>query len=202
MAEARKPSIPDFQRNLDTVIHAGEHAARSGAAEARSKFAARGLGKSGPLLADVLRRLDEIHAQTVTSSMELAGEFSSPGSNLSLADLAKIVRGRFENFECLLLGLAPAVGNPALTEHYRQRYACIFKQRLDGALRDIEIGFIEGRRMSSTGEDTTKAPPESGVTVHVRVPFFGVEIDPLKFRQWWAGYWMRLKRIPNIRKNS
>jgi len=42
----QRPTIFDFQRNLDTLIHSGEHQARAAAAHVKSDHAARGLADS------------------------------------------------------------------------------------------------------------------------------------------------------------
>jgi hypothetical protein len=178
----RTPTIFDFQRNLDTIIHSGERVARAEAAKARSEFSARGLGVSGPLLGAVIESANQIHANILKRAMELTHEFSSGNSHLAKADLAKTTRQRFENFAAMLLSTVPSAGRPEIAQQIRHRYAAVFQQRLDGALKDIEIGFIDGRRPGAT-HDPPAATKLSDAVI-LKPTFMGMGVDLQKAWQW------------------
>jgi hypothetical protein len=182
-ATSRTPTIFDFQRNLDTVIHRGEREARADAAKLGSEFAARGLGRSGPLISAVVKRADQIHADILKRAMELIVEFSRDSS--PIAGLGATTRQRFENFSTMLLGTVPPAGLPEVAQQVRHQYAAVFQQRLDGALRDIEIGFIDGRRLNVTPDAGTTA--KLGEALILRPTFMGMGIDVQKAWQWLRG---------------
>jgi hypothetical protein len=144
------PTIFDFQRNLDTLIHSGEQEARAEAARIKSEFAARGIGSSTGVITAAIGRFDQIHKDILERAMRLIGEFANRNAALSPAVLAGAARPRFHNFSTMLLGTVPPAGFPAEAQRFRGQYKLVFQQRLDGALRDIEIGFIGGRNMSGS----------------------------------------------------
>jgi len=53
------PTIFDFQRNLDTLIHSGEHQARAAAVHVKSDHAARGLSDSTTVITMAIGQFDE-----------------------------------------------------------------------------------------------------------------------------------------------
>jgi hypothetical protein len=182
---SRTPTIFDFQRNLDTIIHRGEREARAEAARLRSEFAAKGMGQSGPLISEVIKRADQIHADTLKCAMDLIVEFSRDSS--PIAGLGTTTRQRFESFSVMLVGTVPPAGRPDVAQQIRHQYAAVFQQRLEGALRDIEIGFVDGRRLQHVIPDAG-APATLGDVVILRPTFMGMGIDLQKAWEWLKGF--------------
>jgi hypothetical protein len=89
--------------------------------------------------------------------MRLAGEFVGR-SNLTPAELAQAVRPILKNLTIEFLA-------PLMTQRYPQpeghravaQYTQVFHQRLEGALRDMQIGFIGGRNVAGQLEQTIQA---------------------------------------------
>jgi hypothetical protein len=151
------PTRGDFQRNVSVVIH--EVRAKFKAENGRiiSNLAARGLAGSGDLISDVVSCANRFHAEIIDRSMRLAGEFVGR-SNLTPAELAQAVRPALENLTIEFLA-------PLITQRYPQpegqramaQYTQVFQQRLEGALRDMQIGFIGGRNVAGQLEQTIQA---------------------------------------------
>lgn len=182
MTRARSPTIFDFQRNLDAIIHAGEREARISAAKARNEMAARGLALSGSMINVVAQIAYRIHTDTLKRAMDLTHEFSS-GGDPSLAELAVTTRQRFQNLATMLLSLVPVIGDRgAVTENTRRQYTAVFDQRLDNALRDMEIGFVDGRRLQTDAGKS--APPKLADAVFAKPSLWGVGVDVPKGWQW------------------
>jgi hypothetical protein len=84
--------------------------------------------------------------------MELIRQFANL-SQMTPSELGEAARLILQNIQVEWLA-------PLLTQRYEQphgehaarQYSQVFGQRLDGALRDIEIGFIGGRNMSGSQE--------------------------------------------------
>ena len=97
------PTIFDFQRNLDTLIHSGEHQARAAAVHVKSDHAARGLSDSTTVITMAIGQFDEIHQDIIKQAMQLIEDFCSRNAELSPGVLAGTARDRLENFGTFLL---------------------------------------------------------------------------------------------------
>ena len=145
---SRTPSVADFQRNLDNTINGARQDVRMKVAAAQSSHAARGLAISGSMLSAAVEIANDIHRNCVVQAMILINEFLHSNSQLTIEEMVITARGRFENFAATLLNSVPSAGMPQQAVKLQNQYAAVFQQRLDGALRDIEIGFVEGRRLN------------------------------------------------------
>lgn len=136
------PNRGDFQRNVSVVVH--EVRAKFKAENDRiiSNLTARELAGSGALISDLVSCANRFHAEIIDRSMRLSGEFVGR-SNLTPAELAQAVRPILKNLTIEFLA-------PQMTQRYPQpeghravaQYTQVFHQRLEGALRDMQIGFI------------------------------------------------------------
>jgi hypothetical protein len=141
------PTIYDFQRNLDTLIHSGEQEAGAKVGEIKSRAAAHGTLYSTGVITASISSFDEIHKSVIERAMQLIGDFSARSAELVPTVLAGAARPRLTSFETFLLTTIPTLSFPGEVQQFRARYAAVFRQRLDGELRNIEIGFIRGRNL-------------------------------------------------------
>jgi hypothetical protein len=144
------PTLSDFQRNLDTLIHSGMMEGFTAHMTTRSEFMSRGVGHGVQVVAMVAARLEEVYTSVLDRAMTMIDEFVRRNSELSPAELARTTRPRFEELATTLLGMIPA-DVPEEQQETRVLYSGTFRRRLDGALRDIEIGFIGGRNVVTKG---------------------------------------------------
>jgi hypothetical protein len=82
------PTIFDFQRNLDTLIHSGEHRARAAAVNVKSDHAARGLSDSTTVITMAIGQFNEIHQDILQRAMQLIEDFCSRNAELAPRILA------------------------------------------------------------------------------------------------------------------
>jgi hypothetical protein len=138
------PTRGDFQRKVSGFIHEARKNVDAENGRIIANLAARGLAHSGALISDVVSCADRFHAEAIDKSTRLAAEFARR-SNLTAAELGDAARPLLENLTIQLLARL-------LTQRYPQpqgqravaQYTQVFQQRLEGALRDIEIGFVGG----------------------------------------------------------
>lgn len=185
------PTVLDFERNLDTIVHNGEQEARAAIPGMQSELAARGLARSGAAIKVIIENADKIHADTLDRCMNLIGEFSKVGSQLSLKALAETTRTRLESLETALLAAVPDAGSPKAAQQVRTQYAAVFQRRLGIALKDIEIGFINGRRITAPADEE---PPKLGDAMIMKPSFMGMGVDIPKALRWVQSISQRLKR--------
>src|SRR6266481_4506249 len=112
------PTIFDFQRNLDTLIHSGEHQARAAAVHVKSDHAARGLSDSTTVIIMAIARFNEIYQEIIQRSMQLIEDFCSRNAELTPGILAGTVRNRLKNFATFLL----ATVSPTSFTHERNDF--------------------------------------------------------------------------------
>src|SRR5205823_1187469 len=73
-------------------------------------------------------------------------------------------------------------------QRFRGQYTHVFRQRLDGALRDIQIGFIGGRKIATAAAvavpATEPATPTLSDVLSLKPALWGMSIDLLKAWKW------------------
>lgn len=152
------PTTADFQRSLAGILQRTREAAHSDEQRIRVEHAARGLGQSGPLISAVAIRFDELHAEAVESAMRLIGDFVAR-TRISPKEFGASAGPILETISAELVAQIPFLGHESLnraTNQVRARYQGKFKERLEGALRDIEIGFVGGQNMVAPMKDADR----------------------------------------------
>lgn len=149
----KTPTLQDFQRSLDNNIHEAENLARLEKGRITSQLAARGLAQSGALISNITTRMDEIHQAAVEKAMRLVHEFVNHGA-LSPNELGAVAKKRLEHLGASLIGQIPSAGlSDNILRQQQQKYIAVFLQRVDGAVRDIEVGIISGSSVAVKDTD-------------------------------------------------
>jgi DNA invertase Pin-like site-specific DNA recombinase len=187
------PTRGDFQRNLSDIIHKAQ--ARFKAQKGKitnSLVASQGSG-SGALISRIVTCADDLHSDTIEKSARLIHEFTAC-SQMTPDELGAAARPMLQNLEIQWLA-------PLLTNQYPQpqgqlaaeKYSLVFRQRLEKALRDIQIGFIGGRKIVSAAAVSAPAPepptPALSDAISLRPGLWGVNIDLLRVWGWLRGKW-------------
>jgi hypothetical protein len=199
------PTIFDFQRNLDMLIHSGQHQARAAAVNVKSDHASRGLSDSTTVITMYINSASEIHQDIIRRAMEMIADFCSRSTDLSPGGLAGTARNRLDAFGTFLLTTIPRTSFTQEAQRFRNQYTNVFRQRLDAALRDIQIGFIGGRKIETAAAEPPPidaAPPtitaETKTTltdiVILRPTFMGMGLDLTKAWDWVRQKGRRLRR--------
>ena len=102
----------------------------------------------------------------------------------SKEDLAKTTLQRFESLATMLLSAVPLAGRSEVAQQIRRQYAAVFKQRLDVALKDIEIGFIDGRRVDTHPVPSTTTKLSDAVILKPTIMGMGFDLHK-------AGLWLK-----------
>ncbi|ULO25089.1 hypothetical protein [Methylocystis sp. SB2] len=145
------PTKGDLDRNLSRIMHAAHHKAQAERARLTSEAAARGLASSGVLISSVVECVDKIHAESIEEAMRIIRDFASR-MNVPPKEITPWARPHLENLANTVLGEIPSAGFPQIQQQMRSQYTLVFQHRLDGALRDIEIGFIGGRAVMTESQ--------------------------------------------------
>jgi hypothetical protein len=127
-------------------MHSAHQKARAERGRMTSEFAARGMVHSTSLISAAMGVLNTIHNDAIAAAMPIVRDFAER-MNVPVTEITPLARAHLENLGNSVLGELPPAGFPTEHQRIRRQYAQVFQQRLDGALRDIEIGFIGGRSM-------------------------------------------------------
>jgi hypothetical protein len=146
------PTKADLDRNLSTILHDAHQKARAEKARLTSEFAARGMGSSTALIGAVVGVLDDIHKEVFDRAGPMLRDFAER-MEMTPAEITLIARPHLKNIGNSVLGQLPPAGFPAVHQKIRKQYEAVFAQRLEGALRDFEIGFANGRSHIHTSVD-------------------------------------------------
>ncbi|MGP0059953.1 MAG: hypothetical protein ACLPID_11775 [Beijerinckiaceae bacterium] len=141
-----QPIKGDLDRNLSMIMHSAHQRARAERFRLTSEFAARGMGQSTSLIGAAIGVLDTIHKDAIAEAMPIIRDFAER-MHVTVAEIVLWARPHLENLGNSVLAELPPAGVPVEHQRIRRQYAQVFHLRLDGALRDIEIGFIGGRSL-------------------------------------------------------
>lgn len=153
------PTKGDLDRNLSTILHDAHHKAQAEKGRLTAEFAARGLALSGPLISAAVSSLDAIHKEALDRASPMLRDFAER-MQVSPSEIAAIARPHLQNMGNSVIGQLPPAGLPDLHQRVRSQYQVVFEQRLQGMLRDFEIGF-EGGRTQVRGPMTPSSQPSA-----------------------------------------
>jgi hypothetical protein len=172
------PVKADLDRNLSTLFHAANHKARDENNRLITEFAGRGMERSTSLISAVMRSLDTIHQEAFATAMPVLCDFAKR-MQWPVAEIATLARPHLENLSNSLLAGVPQASFPDEWQRVQAQYALVFKQRLDGALRDLEIGFIGGRSVVVKDSDRRAVILQRFYEArHVKGGFTSLPVDP------------------------
>jgi hypothetical protein len=128
--------------------------------------------------------------------MQLIGDFVER-TLLNATELGEIARVEVEAFADRLLSQLPDGGFPHDAARIRGEYREKFRQHLEGALRDIQIGFIGGRKITTAtaiSRDAEATTAKLSDAVILKPTLWGMGIDLPKAWKWVQDKWWRTRR--------
>jgi hypothetical protein len=148
----------DFERMLDDLLERARTAAAPITLEVESQFIKAGGVQSSRLPIAIEQRITPIHEAALRDAMRLVVQFSEH-TGIALPELCATARPKLAAFtEQMIERMVMAADRMHLTQaiaEFRQR----FDGRVDHALRDVEIGFIQANSaiMAESQKSQTKA---------------------------------------------
>ena len=146
----------DFEWMLDHILGSAKAAALTTSAQVEHESAARGtlLSSGTPIIME--QRLTPIHEAALADAMRLIVQFSErtgiPIPELSEAAKTKLLTFTSEITECMVTA-ASRMNLTQVLSQARER----FNRRVENALQDVEIGFINGRSAIVTENSTNQS---------------------------------------------
>jgi hypothetical protein len=134
----------DFERMLDDILSRAKTSALTTSAQVEGEFAARGalLSSGTPIVME--QRLTPIHETALADAMRLVVQFSER-TGIPIPELNDAARPKLVTFTSdITERMATAANRMNLTQLHTQARGR-FGHRVENALKDVGIGFIEGR---------------------------------------------------------
>ncbi len=148
------PTIADLNRKLRDLIHESRRRAEAEQARLVGEERRHGLRNSTTVVLKTIEAFDAIHREAIERAAPMLNDIGAR-IGIPAKDVVNAAKPALEQFgTALLLGL-PASGIDDLKERTQGQYSIVFQQRLDGALRDLEMGFV-GDRSVAGAEDTAQ----------------------------------------------
>ena len=109
----------------------------------KSQAAMAGALQSNRIIISAAKAADTLHQEAMKQSAPMLFDFIERMQR-EPAEIKGWARPHLENLGNSLLGCTPPNGFPADRQRIRHKYHAVFQQRLNGVLRDVEIGFTKG----------------------------------------------------------
>lgn len=190
----QSPQTSDFRRNLTTITERAEAEAHAERLRIHSDAIKKGAGQSNRVIIAIIIPFEKIYYKTVEDTAQLISDFLER-TQFTPTELGEVARPELESFAERLLGQLPDAGFPQDATRLRAEYREKFRKCAEGALRDIEIGFIGGRQLATAG-----SPPASAATakfsdaVTLKPTLWGMSIDLPKAWKWVRYKWRNARR--------
>jgi hypothetical protein len=146
----------DFQRMLDDILGRAKIAATTTSTQVEHEAAARGtLASSGtPIIME--QRLTPIYEDALGDAMRLIVQFSER-TGVPIGELTEGARTSLAGFTSSITERMATAANRMNLTHMLTQARGRFGLRMENALKDVEIGFIQGRSAIVTENSTNQS---------------------------------------------
>jgi hypothetical protein len=138
-----RPTKGDLDRSLSLLMHDAHHKVIDECNRVKSDAIKAGALQSSRVIVTVAKAADTLHQDAMKQATPILLDFVER-MHLPPAEVTGWARPHLENLGNTLLGGIPPSGFPSDHQSIVHQYRAVFQQRLDGVLRDVEIGFVKG----------------------------------------------------------
>jgi hypothetical protein len=138
-----RPTKNDLDRSLSLLMHDSRHMLAEKCNHIKSEAAKVGALQSNRVVVTAVKAADDLHKATMTQATTILLDFIERMERPP-AEIVGWARPHLENLSNSLLGVVPPNNFPQDYQRLTHQYRTVFQQRLDGVLRDVEIGFVKG----------------------------------------------------------
>lgn len=146
----------DFERMLEDILGRARVSAAETAVQVEHESAARGALLSSGTIILMEQRMTPIHETAVSNSMRLIVEFSER-TGISISELCQTAKPKLATFTFAITErMTTVAGRMNLTPLLAKSLERL-NQRVEHALKDVEVGFIQGRSAIVTENSTNQS---------------------------------------------
>ncbi len=138
-----RPTKNDLDRSLSLLMHELRHRLIEKCNHIKWEAAKAGALQSNRVVVTAVKAADDMHNIAMTQATPILFDFIERMERPP-AEIVGWARPHLENLGNSLLGVVPPNDFPQDYQRLTSQYRTVFQQRLDGVLRDVEIGFVKG----------------------------------------------------------
>jgi len=146
----------DFERMLGDLLSRARDGAADIVRQVEHEFAVHGISRSSGTPLEMGKRIAPVHERAVNDSMRLIAQFSER-TGTPIEELCDTARPRLIAFTSTItdrtIQMAKQVNLTQQAVQARERLA----QHVQNALRDIQVGFIDGKAVAMTQSSTNQS---------------------------------------------
>lgn len=165
------PQKNDLDRNLSAILHSSHRAAHEQIKALTFEFSRKGTLQSSAFFASAANIVRRLHEDAMEQSVQFLRDFLER-TEVSPLEIVGWAKPHLINMGNTLLGRIPPMGMPSEQQRIVHQYRADFEQRLDGALRDFQIGFIGGRSVAQGNPREESMPEKRPLTTRERGQLF------------------------------
>jgi nucleoside phosphorylase len=138
-----QPTKADLDRVLSLLMHEARDKLLDQHSRITSDAVKAGSLQGNRVIITAAKAADTIHLEAMNEARSVLFDFIQR-MQLDPAKVTSWARPHLENLGNSLLGCLPSNDFPLDHQRIRAQYQAVFQQRLNGTLRDVEIGFVKG----------------------------------------------------------
>jgi hypothetical protein len=182
------------KRDIDYALSMLMHEARRRVADEKNRIMSEaiwaGALQGSRVVITVADAADKIHAASMNEAKQtLIGFAQRMGKPAK--EITALARPHLENLSNVVLGGIPPNGFPQDHQRIIAQYRAVFRQRIDGTLRESEIGYVKGTGFAKIDKADAAVPqqlestaPSLSDAIILKPTFMGMGIDLSKTWQW------------------
>jgi hypothetical protein len=180
------------KRDIDYALSMLMHEARRRVADEKNRFVAEAMKsglQSNRVVLAVADAADKIHAASMTEAKQtLIGFIQRMGKPAT--EITGWARPHLENLSTVVLVGIPPNGFRQDHQRVTAQYQAVFRQRVEGVLREIEIGYVRGagfvpdKADEAVQQQVEATSPKLSDAIIAKPTFMGMGIDLAKVWQW------------------
>ncbi len=145
------PIKGDMDRTLSVMMHDARHRLMIEKNRIMAEASMAGALQGNRVIVTIASFADQIHDASKKQATPILLDFIAR-LQLPPAEITEWARPHLEDLGNSLLGLIPPNNFPVDHKRIVAQHRAVFQQRLDGVLRDVEIGLVKGSGFSGTTE--------------------------------------------------
>jgi hypothetical protein len=153
------PTKGDIDRALSNLMHENRHKLLEECNRIKSEAAKVGALQGNRVIVSAVEAADHLHKDAMTEATRILFAFIERTERPPI-EIVGWARPHLENLGNSLLGVVPPNGFPDEHQRLSRQYRAHFSQRLDGVLRDVEIGYSKDAGFAKPVPSGPSAPVE------------------------------------------
>jgi hypothetical protein len=166
------PTKGDLDRTLSDLMHTNRHKLLDECNRIKSEAATVGALHGNRVIVSAIKAADDLHKDAMGQASGILFAFIERSRRPPI-EVVGWARPHLENLGNSLVGVVPPNGFPDEHQRLTHQYRAVFSQRLDGVLRDVEIGYSREAGFVQSGPSEPVEPRVVAAELRTQSASFG-----------------------------